>query len=117
MFCETIISLAKILMETDSQAIKLLYSCLIDHDSLPFLKLAMETSWSIKLKKLGLTGNTSSENMDEQNVRIAGLLSGSLARKDSYALFTSFQICNYYEVHLLECIIVSVNLFLSCHIC
>eukprot|EP00794_Sanderia_malayensis_P003215 gene3215-3692_t len=104
-FCETIISLVRTVMKTAPGLLKLLYSCVIDHASLPFLKLAMETSWSVKLKQLGLTGLASTEDVEEQNVKIASLLSKSLDKRDSIALLTSFQICNYYKVHMFECII------------
>ena len=109
MFINAISSVVKIILEHNPGAINLLYCSLIDRESIPFLMVALELSWKCKLSNLRLQDilEETTYGEDEQNIHVAELLSENFMRESSNCLMTSFQICDYYGVNFLDCILVS----------
>lgn len=113
-FINAISSIVKIILEHNPGAIKLLYCSLIDKDSIPFLMVVLELSWKCKLSKLQLQDilEETTYMEDEQDIHVAELLSASFTRDSSQCMMTSFQICDYYGVNFLDCILVSIMAFI-----
>ena len=111
LFTNAISSVVRIILEHNPSAIKLLYCSLIDNDSIPFLMVALELSWKFKLSTLKLQDilEETTYGEDEQNIRVAELLSESFRGDSSQSMMTSFQICDYYIVNFLDCILVSIS--------
>lgn len=118
-FRNAVTSLVKIIMDTDPGYMKMLYSALIDERSKPVLILVLETAWKLRLERLSLDDVLEVEIADEvgQRIKLAKLLSDSFREMDQTNLMTSYKICNYYKVHLLDCIVVSRTSFHFCYIC
>jgi len=110
LFTNAISSVVEIILEHNPSAIKLLYCSLIDNDSIPFLMVALELSWKFKLSTLKLQDilEETKYGEDEQNIHVAELLSESFKGDSSQSMMTSFQICDYYNVNFLDCILVSI---------
>ena len=114
-FINAISSIVRIILEHNPGAIKLLYCSLIDKESIPFLMVALELSWRYKLSKLQLQDILEETTYveDEQNIHVAELLSASFSKDSRQSMMTSYQICNYYGVNFLDCILVSIMVFIS----
>ena len=108
-FHNAVTSLVKIIMDTDPDYMKTLYNALIDERSKPVLMLVIETAWKLRLERLNLDDVLEVEIADEvgQRIKLAKLLSESFREMDEANVRTSYNISNYYKVHLLDCIVVS----------
>ena len=111
-FSNAISSVVKIILEHNPGAMNMLYCTLIDEESLPFLMVPLELSWKHKLSTLNLQDMLEEKICGERehNWRVAEVLSKGFAREDGASMMTMFQICDYYKLHFLDSILVSLFL-------
>ena len=114
-FINAISSVVKIILKHNRNAMNLLYCSLIDKDSIPFLMVALELSWKFKLNKLKLQDilEETIYGEIEQDTHVAELLSESFSKCCTHSMMTAFQICDYYNVHFLDSILVRTVIYLK----
>lgn len=108
-FTNAVLSIVKIILQHNPDAMNLLYCSLIDKESIPILMVALELSWKFKLESLHLQDllEETIYGEIEHNSHVAEILSEGFASNSRPSMLTSFQICDYYNIHFYDCILVS----------